>query len=134
MEPCVAYSYVKDQLHLTSDTNIAYSGGGGSYANLFGACPPFQIDSNFGITAAIVEMLIQSDVDTVHIIPALPTVWDNIGISGIRAKGNRKVSFRVSNGRLTECEIQGSMPTKILVAGEDMTDMFVKSEKGCCLS
>ena len=128
-----AYTLVKKQLHLTNATGISYSVGGGSYTNLFGACPPFQIDSNFGITAAIAEMLIQSDTDTVHVIPAIPKEWDNISVSGLRAKGNRKISFTVCDGELTECEISGSMPSKIIVAGRDMTDRFTPNEKGAKL-
>ena len=124
---------VKKQLHLTNATGISYSVGGGSYTNLFGACPPFQIDSNFGITAAIAEMLIQSDTDTVHVIPAIPKEWDNISVSGLRAKGNRKISFTVCDGALTECEIFGSMPQKILVNGKDMSDRFTPNEKGAKL-
>ena len=101
----------------------------GNFSHL--GCPPFQIDGNFGITAAVAEMLIQSDVDTVHIIPAIPKEWDNISVKGLRAKGNRRVSFTVRNGELAECEIVGSMPSKIVVAGIDMIDSFVTTEKGC---
>ena len=123
-----AYDYLRDQLHLTDDTNVGYSGGGGSYTNLFGACPPFQIDSNFGITAAIVEMLLQSDMDTVHVIPALPAAWSDVSVRGLRAKGKRKISFTVRHGELVACRIEGSRPKKILVAGKDMTAAF--DEKG----
>ena len=128
-----AYTLVKKQLHLTNATGISYSVGGGSYTNLFGACPPFQIDSNFGITAAIAEMISQSDIDTVHVIPAIPKEWDNIGVRDLRAKGNRTVSFTVCDGELTECEISGSLPSKIIVAGRDMTDRFKQNEKGAKL-
>ncbi|MBO5355755.1 MAG: glycoside hydrolase family 95 protein [Clostridia bacterium] len=123
-----AYAYLRDQLHLTDDTIVGYSGGGGSYTNLFGACPPFQIDSNFGITAAIVEMLLQSDMDTVHVIPALPAAWSDVSVRGLRAKGKRKISFTVRGGELVACRIEGGKPKKILVAGKDMTEAF--DEKG----
>lgn len=130
----MAYAFLQDQLRLTDDTNVAYSGGGGSYANLFGACPPFQIDSNFGITAAVVEMLLQSDMDTVHVIPALPAAWSDISVRGLCAKGKRKFSFTARGGKLVDCRIEGSKPSKILVAGKDMTDRFLKDEKGCYLA
>ena len=124
----MAYAFLQDQLRLTDDTNVAYSGGGGSYPNLFGACPPFQIDSNFGITAAIVEMLLQSDMDTVHVIPALPAAWSDVSVRGLRAKGKRKISFTVRGGELVACRIEGGKPNKILLAGKDMTAAF--DEKG----
>ena len=124
-----AYTLVKKQLHLTDATEISYSVGGGSYTNMFGACPPFQIDGNFGITAAIAEMLIQSDINIVHIIPAIPKDWDNISVKGLCTKGNRRVSFTIRNGELTECEISGSMPSKIVVAGRDITCSFAYDGK-----
>lgn len=125
-----AYSFVRDQLNVVTETGISYTGGGGSYTNLFGACPPFQIDSNFGITAAIAEMLLQSDSDTLHLMPALPAAWGNVRLTGLRAKGNRQVSYTACNGSLASCTIHGSMPTRILVAGRDMTDRFVTDKNG----
>lgn len=127
-----AYDLIKKQLRLCED-NTNNSNGGGVYTNMFGSCPPFQIDSNFGTTAAIAEMLLQSDMDTLHIIPAIPDEWDNISVKGLCAKGKRSVSFTVRNGELAECEISGSIPSKIIVAGGDMTDKFIHNEKGCCL-
>ena len=120
----MAYTFLRDQLRLVDDVNTTYSGGGGSYPNLFGAHPPFQIDCNFGITAAIVEMLLQSDMDTVHVIPALPAAWSDVSVRGLRAKGKRKISFTVRGGELVACRIEGGKPKKILVAGKDMTAAF----------
>ncbi|MBE6595615.1 MAG: glycoside hydrolase family 95 protein [Ruminococcaceae bacterium] len=128
-----AYTYLRNQLRPSTATEICHAGGGGSYANLFGACPPFQIDSNFGITAAMVEMLLQSDMDTVHILPACPAVWQDIDLRGLRAKGGRRVSLTLSGGALAECEIEGSRPLRILFAGEDVTDRFTYDGKRCRL-
>jgi len=121
---------LKNQLRLCEAKATVYTHGGGSYPNLMCAHPPFQIDGNFGATAGIAEMLLQSDLDNVHIIPALPTEWSDVTVSGLRAKGKRKVSFKVEGGKLTECRIKGNAPKKIFIAGEDMTERFVISE-GC---
>ncbi len=128
-----AYEFIKKQLRLTKNTGYDNHFGGGVYTNLFGSCPPFQIDSNFGTPAAMIEMLLQGDMDMLHIMPALPKEWNNIRVSGLRAKGNRKVSFVVRDGILTECRIFGEKPSKILIAGKDSTDLFVETEKECYL-
>ena len=114
-----AYSFIKKQLRLKRDKGYNMLNGGGSYSNMLCAHPPFQIDGNFGITAAISEMLLQSELDTVHLIPALPSEWKNIKVEGLKAKGNRKVSFTVEDGKITEYRIEGSLPSKILIAGRE---------------
>jgi alpha-L-fucosidase 2 len=129
----MANYFIKKQLRLTDGSGINYNNAGGSYPNMLCAHPPFQIDGNFGVTAAIAEMLLQSDTDTVHIIPAIPKEWENISVKGLRAKGDRRVSFTVRNGELTECEISGSMPSKIFVAGRLVNASFACSDSGCYL-
>ena len=111
---------LKNQLRVCGTQNTVYTVGGGSYPNLMCAHPPFQIDGNFGATSGVTEMLLQSDVDTVHLIPALPTEWKNVTVSGLRAKGKRKVSFKIKDGKLIEYKITGTPPKKVLVAGKEI--------------
>ena len=120
-----ALDLIRRQLTLTTERGTDYHGRGGSYPNLLCAHPPFQIDGNFGVTAGLLEMLLQSSPDTVHIAPALPTEWQNVSVRGIRAKGKRHVSFKITDGKLTACEISGTAPEKIYVGGIDKTAYFI---------
>lgn len=86
--------------------------GGGSYPNLFDAHPPFQIDGNFGATAGIVEMLIQSHLSTIDILPALPDAYPKGSISGVCARGGFELDFEWENKELNGVTVRSKAGEK----------------------
>ncbi len=99
-----AWNMVQMLLRPTGQTGTKMTGGG-SYPNLFDAHPPFQIDGNFGGAAGIVEMLMQSHLNAIVILPALPAVLPEGHIRGVRARGGFDLEFEWKDGQLVRLKV-----------------------------
>lgn len=101
-----AHTLLTKLLRPVTKTDMNYGAGGGIYPNMLSACPPFQIDANFGGAAGIAEMLIQSHAGFIELLPALPDAWKSSGaVTGLRARGNFTVDFQWKEGRVTNYSI-----------------------------
>jgi len=119
-----AKSILKEFLTFIDPTaGLSYDGGGGIYPNLFSAHPPFQIDANLGVPAAIVELFVQSHrktldgVTIIDLLPALPPGWEEGRLTGVRARSGVFLDLEWKGGRVSRLSLRASHPVAVELRG-----------------
>lgn len=128
-----AHKLMGDQIKLVGRPDSPK--GGGTYANMLDAHQPFQIDGNFGFTAGLSEMLVQSHDGAIQLLPALPDVWSQGSVSGLRTRGGFEIeSLEWSKGELTKAVLKSKLGGNCRIRSywelEELDNKKLKSAKG----
>ena len=120
---------LNNQLRPTREKRVCLKGGG-TYPNLFCAHPPFQIDGNFGFTAAAAEMLLQSQDGVVELLPAVPKKWGSGSVKGMKARGNIHVDFDWKQHRIVRVRLHGAAGQSLLLNFRGCQEKVVLDKEG----
>ena len=124
-----AFRIIKNMLNVIPYTT-EWGPRGGTYPNLFDAHPPFQIDGNFGFTAGVAEMLMQSHDGGIRLLPALPDAWPSGSVRGLRARGGFEVGIRWKKHRLQEATVKSLNGRDCYILVAEGARLIVRNAKG----